>query len=260
MADDVMAERFKRDTAKHRMIVLRDDGLYRHLRFVEHRFCNDAEYRPNSSFYWFDLVTWPGTLVINGDCGSFTFSRITDMFEFFRSRYGINPQYWAEKVQGETKVKSYSEDKFRQLVKEAVTEAEAHYPGVTGAVEEQFFGSLAEWDTGYVEGAQTALRDFAYLPENVLCAQCSEPAEPVVLKKDWGTGSLKCPEGCGTEVKPFDFADAWEWDLADWDWTFLWCCHAIQWGIGQYDKQAVADEPAPATLLSWVREKAASRA
>ena len=99
---DPIAERFARETAKHRMTVLHDDGLYRHLRFTEMHLCNDAEWRTTNGFYWFDLITWPGSLTINGDCGTYTFSRITDMFEFFRG-YGINPQYWAEKVQGETR-------------------------------------------------------------------------------------------------------------------------------------------------------------
>jgi hypothetical protein len=84
-------ERFEQETAEHEMTVLRDDGLYRHLRFQ----------RPGTSIYWFDLVTWPGRLVICGDCGDLMFSRLRDMFEFFGpdssrggfedARWGINP-------------------------------------------------------------------------------------------------------------------------------------------------------------------------
>jgi hypothetical protein len=233
-ATDHIAERFTSETAKHRMTVLHDDGLYRHLRFRAMHLCNDAEWRPTHSFYWFDLITWPGCLTINGDCGAFTFSRVTDMFEFFRSRYGINPQYWAEKVRGETRVKSYSEDKFRQQVKEAAAEAEAELPGVSAAIEESFYGPLAEWDTGYEDGARRALDEFTF------------------YKNESDRYGLHRKE------PDFRFCDTWEWDFTDWDWQFLWCCHAIQWGIAQYDKQAAADLPAPATLLSWVREKAAT--
>jgi hypothetical protein len=228
-----IAERFARDTATHRMTILHDDGLYRHLRFTAMHLCNDAEWRAANGFYWFDLITWPGSLTINGGCGTYTFSRITDMFEFFRSRYGINPQYWAEKVQGETKVKSYSEEQFRQQVKEAVTEAEGECPGVSAAVEEKFYGVLAEWDITYEDGARRALGEFSfYKDESDRYAPRKEP--------------------------DFRFCDAWEWDFTDWDWTFLWCCHAIQWGIGQHDKQAVAEQPAPATLLSWVKRERAT--
>lgn len=43
-------ERFDVDVAEHKMTVLRDEGLYRHLRFQ----------KPGTSCYYFDLVTWPG--------------------------------------------------------------------------------------------------------------------------------------------------------------------------------------------------------
>ena len=101
-ATEEMAERFAKDIGEwvsddgtkriraHEMTVLHDDGLYRHLRFTAMHLCNDAEWRTTNGFYWFDLATWPGTLTINGDCGTYTFSRTTDMFEFFRSRYGIS--------------------------------------------------------------------------------------------------------------------------------------------------------------------------
>jgi hypothetical protein len=31
------------------------------------------------------------------------------------------------------------------------------------------------------------------------------------------------------------FSNTWEWDLRDFDWSFLWACHAIVFGIAQYD-------------------------
>lgn len=88
--------RFVRDVADHRLQVIREDGLYRHLRFK----------RPGSSAYYFDLVTWPGYLAVTGDMGTWTFSRISDMFEFFtdahfgrRESFLINPGYWSEKFE-----------------------------------------------------------------------------------------------------------------------------------------------------------------
>ena len=88
---DYGREEILRDFAAHRMIVEQDDGVRRHLRFRN----------PASSTYWFDLVTWNGVLVINGDCGTYAFARLTDMFEFFRGGNGrseINPCYWAGKL------------------------------------------------------------------------------------------------------------------------------------------------------------------
>lgn len=53
------AERFTKDVAGHVMTVLHDDGLYRHLRFVQ----------PDRSGYWFEIVTWPGSLAVRGEMG-----------------------------------------------------------------------------------------------------------------------------------------------------------------------------------------------
>ncbi|MGW0034773.1 hypothetical protein ACWDXD_33770 [Streptomyces sp. NPDC003314] len=111
-----IAARFTQATANHRMTVLHNDDLYRHLRFMN----------PRSSEYWFEIVTWPGCLTIRGDVGDgYTFSRERDMFPFFRNEYGgINPHYWAEKLGGgRNSVKEYSESAARQRVIEAFVDA-----------------------------------------------------------------------------------------------------------------------------------------
>jgi hypothetical protein len=45
----------------------------------------------------------------------------------------------------------------------------------------------------------------------------------------------RCLWAADDDVKPFRFADTWEWDFQDWDWWFLWACQGIKWAIGQYD-------------------------
>ncbi|EMO3885820.1 Uncharacterised protein [Klebsiella pneumoniae] len=92
--DKGVLNRFLINTAEHTMKVHQDDGIYRHLEFS----------RNGSSCYRFDLVTWPGYLTVTGDMGTWTFSRIADMFGFFteaefalRESLRINPGYWAEK-------------------------------------------------------------------------------------------------------------------------------------------------------------------
>jgi len=110
-ATDRVRERFEGETAEHQMTVLRDDGLYRHLRFQ----------KPGTWTYGFDLVTWPGYLAIVGDCGDYVFSRVRDMVEFFEADNGrINPQYWAEKLQAPKPdaAMRYSEQKFTARVAE----------------------------------------------------------------------------------------------------------------------------------------------
>ncbi len=211
---DDAAERFKTDTDRHQMTVLRDDGLYRHLRFARVTPNAKTGKPERSPFYWFDLVTWPGHLTITGDCGTYTFARLEDMFEFFRggSKYGISVSYWAEKVLGNVRLKTYSPERFRQYVTENIEGddecpgPEQDWPGLTEAVERDILGPQGMWSIEYEQGAREALDGFRF-------------------------------EG-------FRFASSWEWDLGDWDWQFLWCCHAIAWGIGQYDAAKVPAETA----------------
>ena len=63
---DYDVHRFLPDVAEHKLTVLHDEGLYRHLRFQ----------KPGTGFYWFDLITWPGNLAFKGDMGGFMFARI----------------------------------------------------------------------------------------------------------------------------------------------------------------------------------------
>jgi hypothetical protein len=188
-----VADVFKADTADHQMTVLQDDGEYRHLRF--------AEPGPNGWHCWFELVTWPGSLAIRGDHGSFVFSRVDDMFTFFRRPGGdtINPGYWAEKEQTGAKTKGYSEDVFRKQVVDhfvdSVRNGEAPR-GLGKALREDIFDSYA-YDISFEEPAREALSDFSF--------------------------------------KGYRFHDTWEWDFTDWDHHYLWCCHAVAWGIRQYD-------------------------
>jgi hypothetical protein len=177
-----IAARFQRDTAGHVMTVLHDDGLYRHLRFR----------RPDRNEYWFDLITWPGCLTVRGDFGdSYTFSHLTDMFEFFRGKGDINPHYWSEKLDsGRSSAQVYSQDAFRQMVWTYVRDEVKDYKGLAKAAQEHFFGEMAEWNTEEEDGARGALDAFTYLPE-------------------------------GQEGEPFRFEDTWEWSFKDFDRWFL---------------------------------------
>lgn len=182
----------------HKMTVLHDDGLYRHLRFKS----------PDHGTYWFELTTVPGALIFRGDGESFVFARTRDMFEFFRgSREGsINPTYWQEKLTSDRDAAfKYDEDSFRTQVWEHVRQYGSEYRGLAKAVQEHFFDGW-EYDTGFEENARAALDSFSYEPE------------PVQV------------------LKPFTFTDTWEWNFKGFDWWFLWVCQAIVWGIARYDE------------------------
>lgn len=66
---------FLRDVAQHEMTILHDAGEFRHIQFK----------KPGSSSFSFTITTFPGYLVMTGDIGSWVFTRLRDMFEFFRS-------------------------------------------------------------------------------------------------------------------------------------------------------------------------------
>ncbi|NUP46161.1 MAG: hypothetical protein HOW97_02430 [Catenulispora sp.] len=188
-AEKDAAERFPRETANHQMTILHDDGLYRHLRF--------AQPKPASSSYWFDLITWPGSLTIRGDLGeSYTFSRLPDMFEFFRGPVGqINAHYWSEKLDNHRdSAKEYSEEAFANVVWTYVRECGEGRRGLAKAIQQEIF------DPGFCCDEQTA-RD-----------------------------ALE-----GFEYQGFKIHDVWELSFHNYKWTFLWACHAIVWGIAQYD-------------------------
>ena len=193
--EEVRAQ-FLQYTRNHELTILQDQGVYRHVRFRN----------PTSSSYWYDLITWPGNLVVNGDYGAYHFARTYDMFEFFGDyAWGINPHYWGEKLcgahPGRDGAKSYSHEVLRQQLRSWCKYHAAHnydcemYPDlVWGALERQFL--IETFDR---TGAQAILES---------------------IMEDLDDWSL--------------FEDSWEWDLRDYDWSFLWCCWAVVEGIKKY--------------------------
>ncbi|AIV37720.1 hypothetical protein NI25_32885 [Streptomyces sp. CCM_MD2014] len=63
-------KRFAADREDATMTVLKDDGVYRHLRL----------HFPKASWGWCEIVTWPEMLILRGPYWSF--SRVEDMFDF----------------------------------------------------------------------------------------------------------------------------------------------------------------------------------
>ncbi|MET7923148.1 hypothetical protein ABZT43_03965 [Streptomyces sp. NPDC005349] len=192
-----IAARFARDTAGHKLTVLHDDGLYRHLRL-------EAQ---DGSGYRFDLHTSPNRLMFHGEVGTYIFSvwPTADLFRVFsESSVGDQPNfgYWMEKLAAWNEPAiQFSCDLFNKKVAGELAKAEGFFPGVTAAWES--FAS-AEYNTEYEQVAWEALAAFEYLPEG-----------------QWG--------------------DAWrfrytsEWKLDDYDWRYLWACHAALYGIAKYD-------------------------
>jgi hypothetical protein len=173
-------------------------------------------FRAEGSMYWFDLITVPGSLIFRGDGQSFVFARLTDMFEFFRGPLGrINPGYWAEKLTScrDEGVRKYDREVFEQvLTRELAAVLEAHQfdEDLRGLGRAVREQLLDSDDVDTEESARRALEEFEY--------------------------------------RGFRFADTWEWNFRDYDWWFLWACHAIVWGIAYYDTGARPDTDASTVL------------
>lgn len=189
--------RFLRDTEDHQMSVLLDHGIYRHLRFKA----------PGTGMYWFDVITWPGSLTINGDMGSYTFSRLEDMFEFFGGREPgyVNKGYWAEKlvaVDKQSPAKEFDEDLFTLRVLEDFWEQREDFEPAEArqiweAIREQIFDEYA----------------FRYTAH-----QCHELLNHFV-----------------SPIPGFGYSDSWEWgSFDDYGIHFVWCLHAITHAIRTY--------------------------
>lgn len=211
MSTETTAKRFATDTKNHRLEIAQDDGLYRHLKLRAH----DADGQP-CGIGWFDLITAPGVLVFTGDYDSVVFRRTEDMFEFFRRgahRGQPNLSYWAEKVAsgGAHSVEKYSEEVFRQVVREYVAQdiRDGIAPrGIGQALRPLFAPDSWEHDLTFEASARAALDEFEY-------------------------------EG-------YRFHDTWEWSFKDYTPGFKWACHAIVLGIRLYDQAKAANTSAAA--------------
>lgn len=118
---------FREQTENHHLVVLHDDGLYKHLRVQA----------PGTRMWSWDVTAWPGHLATSGDIADgYMFSREADMLAFFSSAGNsddgyysdgapsIDVRYWAEKLCGgrSHEVKVFSEDAFLRSVREHLDE------------------------------------------------------------------------------------------------------------------------------------------
>jgi hypothetical protein len=181
---------FAKDVADHRLSILRDDGVHRHLRLAH----------PDHGNMRFDIVTYPHFLVYSGDMGCYVFSRINDMFQFFRSKESgplrINLGYWAEKLEATDKPhghKQYNPDLLREYVTEWLNECEA---------DEELRERVDEEILSYTDDGEVRARD-------ALCGFQLEGRTP--------------------------FQDSWECEFDEYTGRFIWCCYALVWAIRMYD-------------------------
>jgi hypothetical protein len=210
---------FLRDVADHKLIVLRDDGVSRHVRFK----------RPDTGCMHFDLITWPGYLCYTGDMGTYVFQRTTDMFTFFRKRGrldGIDHRYWAEKVEASDRdgVQKFSFAKFQAMIRDWVTESEE-----SSKPDDEDSEALGKHAMAYAE-LRAAIED-EVLGADDNGTRCYDAAT------DFRHDGDAWKDFNGKDAR-FEFSDVWDgFDYATSEYThrFYWCCYALAWGIEQYD-------------------------
>ncbi len=212
---------FLHDVRDHAMTILRDDGMHRHIRFA----------KPGTSCMQFDLITWPGYLAYTGDMGCYVFSRLADMFEFFRSdreyakrrgkNLAINPSYWGEKLQATDKhdgFRKFSEEKFDAVIRERFVDWVRYHRDDTSKEERRELWESIESEVIQTDGdsggyrKQIAAYDFYHQVNSKVT---------------------------------FEFTDFWETNVEEYSYRFMWCCYALSWGIEQYD-----DAKAPVAIGS----------
>jgi len=196
-------KQFLEDVGSHKMTVLKNEGVYRHLRFS----------KSNSTSMRFDLLTWPRHLCFTGDMGTYVFAREGDMFGFFGidralpegKVLDINPDYWHEKlvaVDSRDGSKKWSEKVFAQRAREC----------------------LEEWlqDSGLPEAKKLkAMQDF----ENEALWGCCDGKAAAYNDVMGFEVEGECP-----------LQDFWEVDTDEYTFRFIWCCYAIVWGIKKYNE------------------------
>jgi hypothetical protein len=183
--------KFLKDVSVHVMEAKLDQGLYRHLRFQQ----------PGSWVYGFDLVTWPGHLCFRGDVGSYLFSRVEDMLDFFRIRESEDPPfgYWAEKCLAQdsnSAIREWSADRFELNVREYLRSSEASKE-VRAAVRDDVL-PMAGWGEHEAMASVWSFRHAGFAFDDFSA------------------------EGC-----------------KDYTNQYLWSCYAIAWGVRVYDSAAV---------------------
>jgi hypothetical protein len=210
MSMELVKKNFIADVSKHSMKVLNDNGVYRHLEFSN-----------NGSFdQKFSLVTYPHHLVFSGDMGTYVFSRVEDMFDFFHSdTLRINASYWAEKVEAVCRsdgLKTFDLD----LVMKSINNRVEH---ICSEIDD-YFEDYEDEEYETVEAFEAAFRaeveeHFAY--------EDMDKFRYISVIEDFDSDV----------INNFEFADDFEWlDDEGYSERYLWCCHAIVWGIQAYNK------------------------
>lgn len=198
-------DQFFIDVHDHQLTVIKDDGLYRHLRLS----------RPKSSTYRFDIITWPGYLAVAGDMGEWVFTRLDDMFEFFRGgleRPSID--YWAEKCRAADRTSRQPIYEFDRAM-------------ATLHVEEWIDDYIHQWG----EGIDNSWRG------DSLRGSVLDSLESAMNDEETVDAFFRWMADVNEDGFTIDYFDMTFRRFQRWSFAFEWICYAIPWAIDQYDSR-----------------------
>lgn len=205
-------ESFLKNVENHYMTILKDDGIYRHLRFNKPS--------PNSWDQRFEIITYPNGICYSGDMGSFVFERTYDMLGFFRhpdGELGINSGYWAEKCVAECVT-----DGVRQFDIDQVRSSIRNY-----------------WESYFYERTESdeAQSIWESIEKYILNSGDSE-IEIVNAIWEYDSSCAWWRTGSGDRTSHFSLDDFFVDGCCLYSKTyrFLWCLWALSWAVIQYDK------------------------
>lgn len=204
-------EQFLKGVAHHQLTVNLDQGVFRDLTVM----------KPNSGDMHYHITTRPGYLMFTGDMGSFVFTRLSDMFDFFRDKdgYDINPGYWEEKLEAVDSrggAKEFSSD----LVKETLIEhLQDHLEGIDSGDYDK--------DQSDAEEAKEAIKHLIGLAED-------DKHDFYETLRNWDAD----------DAGGLDMDCWWEWDFNDHTYRYIWACFAIVHAIKLYDAHKSNEVPA----------------
>ena len=201
MKHELTKEQFLNDVKNHEMTIIKEEGVFRHIRFKQ----------PDSCNRYFDLITFPGLLLYTGDMGTYVFSRINDMFRFFRdekNELSPNFDYWAEKCiardnSGRRSIRDFDIDVFKECV-------------ISDTLEYLEKSSVEELTEDEMDEIEHLL-------------DCDNEIDAITEMRDHHSYIIP-------------LADFWENDFTSLSYGYMWCCYAIQWGIMRYDKNKKGED------------------
>lgn len=190
------AQSFLKDVLQHQMHIKLDQGIFRHIEFK----------RQETNVNSFQITTTPYHLMITGDMGSYTFTRINDMFDFFDSGVeNINPSYWSEKVESVDRrcgLRLFSSHLFERSIREYIDD--------------------------YINDLDIDNYNLAALNESL--DDLFTDIEDEYQARD-RLDNFEFDLGEGEVIK---FTDTWEMNFTELSYNFVWCCYAIAWAIEKY--------------------------